>query len=103
MLPAALRQPLKFGDPAQIKALYEVDAMIREMTAEAEDAVVPVEKLKRFDVTVRIEAEIQVSVIAADKERARKKAEEEYEDVSLGDLDFDVDFYVREVKARPAQ
>jgi hypothetical protein len=102
LLLSALRQPLRFGDPAQIRALYQVEDMIEDMMAEAEEANVPVERLRRFNVLVTIEAEIEVPVIAADKESARLKAEEEYADTSLYDLAFDVDYYVREVKARKA-
>lgn len=102
MLPSALHQPLRFGDPAQIRALYQVEDMIEDMMAEAQGANVPVEKLKRFDVTVTIVADIKVPVIAADKESARRKAEEEFEDVSFDDLEFDADYAVREVKVRTA-
>jgi hypothetical protein len=99
MLPAPLLRPLKFGDPEQIKALYEVDGMITDMTAEAEDEGVAIEALCRFEVTVTVVAEYTVTVLAANEEAAIEKAEEKHEDLTHDDLDFDVDYYARKVNS----
>jgi hypothetical protein len=102
MLPPALLQPLKFGDPAQIKAMYELDNKIAKMTAEADEQGVAIEDLRQYQVTVTVEAEYTVTILAASKEAAVEKAKEEHEDLCAWELDFDVDYYAREVKARRA-
>jgi hypothetical protein len=45
-------------------------------------------------------AEHTMKVYATDKASAIKKAEEEFGDIANWELDFDVDYYAREVKAK---
>lgn len=98
MLPAALLRPLKFGDTEQIRALRWLESLIDEMTAEADEEGAPVEAMKLYRVTVTMEAEHTMKVMAVDKAAAIDKAKLEFADVCEWDLDFDVDYYAREVK-----
>jgi hypothetical protein len=100
MLPPALLRPLKFGDVEQIRAMRELDRMIEEMSAEVDEKGVPIEAMKLFRVTVTMAAEHTMKVYATDKASAIKKAEEEFGDIANWELDFDVDYYAREVKAK---
>lgn len=98
MLPPILRQPLRFGDADQIRALYDLERQIDRMTAEAADHGVPVEDLKLYRVTATWTATHTMEVIAANKAAAIEKAEAEADDIDGGDLDFDVNYYAREVR-----
>lgn len=98
-LPPALLKPLRFGDPDQIRALYQLDRMIEDMTADADREGVPPEAIKKYQVTVSIEAEMTFEVLATSRDHAEEKAREEFADQDVADMDFDTDYYVREIKS----
>jgi hypothetical protein len=97
-LPPALLKPLRFGDPDQIRALYQLDTIIEEMVAEADQGV-PVERLKRYRVRASIEAEETIEVLAGSREAAVARAKEKFsDDWWASDADFNFSYYAVEVK-----
>ena len=91
-LPEALKRPLKFGDPEQIKALENLEHRINEM-AIAEEG-----EFKYFKVSIELIAEYDVEVMAKSKADAEEKAQEKAEEAGHYGLDFEITAYAREVK-----
>ena len=76
-LPAPLRRPLRFGDPEQIRALYEVEALFESLDDEVDaalaDGVAP-ETLRRYRVEVEGTMAERYDVVASSEAEARRVA-----------------------------
>jgi len=86
-LPPVLLRPLVFGDPEQIKALYELESKIEKM--ETEKAKIANGEMRFYSVEVSFEGSVNVKVLAVDEEDAKQKAMEEasYDECNYTDVD----------------
>ena len=92
-LPAALKEPLVFGNRDQINALNALEADISVMETEQATAS---GNLKYFDVCIEYSGEQNFKVLAVDEADAEEKAEEGA-DMFAAEIDVD-SINVREVK-----
>jgi hypothetical protein len=87
-LPPALRKPLVFGDPDQIKSLNAIEAKLK--AEELRGKQIASGELNKFEVEVEFTGYQRVTVYAADKDEAKELALEETSVYDCDDMNSEV-------------
>lgn len=96
-LPITLRQPLKFGNHKQIRALDELEDKINKL--EAEQAAITNGQQQYYEVIVKVSGSKKIKVLAINEHDAEEKAESMF-DIDYDDIDIEIDtIWARKIKS----